>query len=352
VIVLDISGAALERARTRLGPRRDLVTWIEADVTGDWSVAPVDIWHDRAVFHFLTEPADRAHYVAHLRETVKPGGTVIIATFALDGPEKCSGLPVVRYSGATLGRELGPELRLAETASELPRPHSVPFSRSATAASPVSPSYGVTIGELQAVITSAIGGRAAEAAAGLRPAVKRPLPEHAARPGFGFQSGGSPAIRCSRSGSVAESDTMDPSRVFLSKRDWWLTAIVWGGVATMLLPSLLQPRSANPTAGFMLFAVLIPTIGALFMLWVLYGTSYTFAGDLLVIRSGPFRFRVTLTEVRSVEPTRSPLSSPACSLDRLLIRYGVRQIMVSPADKAGFLAELQMRCPQVRRVNC
>jgi hypothetical protein len=124
VIVLDISGAALERARTRLGPRRDLVTWIEADVTGDWSVAPVDIWHDRAVFHFLTEPDERTRYVSRLRETVKPGGSVVIATFALDGPEKCSGLPVVRYSAETLGRELGPAFGLAETASEL---HQTPF---------------------------------------------------------------------------------------------------------------------------------------------------------------------------------------------------------------------------------
>jgi SAM-dependent methyltransferase len=124
VIVLDISGAALERARIRLGPRRGLVTWIEADVTGDWSVPPVDIWHDRAVFHFLTEPEERTRYVSRLRETVKPGGSVVIATFALDGPEKCSGLPVMRYSAETLGRELGPELRLAETASEL---HQTPF---------------------------------------------------------------------------------------------------------------------------------------------------------------------------------------------------------------------------------
>ena len=124
VTVLDISGAALARAKARLGPRQSLVTWIEADVTGEWSVPPVDIWHDRAVFHFLTHAGDRMRYVAGLRQTVKPGGAVIIATFALDGPEKCSGLPVTRYSAETLGEELGAGFQLAETANEQ---HETPF---------------------------------------------------------------------------------------------------------------------------------------------------------------------------------------------------------------------------------
>jgi hypothetical protein len=145
---------------------------------------------------------------------------------------------------------------------------------------------------------------------------------------------------------------MSEGSSYPSKRDWWLTAIIWGGVASMLAPALALGQAAPPIGGWVWLAAGIPIAGAGFMLWVLYGTVYTFAGDLLVIRCGPFRFRVTLTEVRSVEPTRSPLSSPACSLDRLLIRHGSRQIMVSPADKAGFLAELQMRCPQVMRVNC
>ena len=74
----------------------DRVDWIEADVTADWSWKPADIWHDRAVFHFLSDPADRASYRAHLSRTLKPGGSAIIATFGPDGPEKCSGLPVVR----------------------------------------------------------------------------------------------------------------------------------------------------------------------------------------------------------------------------------------------------------------
>ncbi len=105
--VLDVSGEALARARARLGPEAAPVEWIEADVTGDWSCRPVDIWHDRAVFHFLTDATDRLRYRAHLLRTLRPGGAAIIATFALDGPERCSGLPVVRYSPESLGRELG-----------------------------------------------------------------------------------------------------------------------------------------------------------------------------------------------------------------------------------------------------
>ncbi len=124
VTVLDVSSAALARAKARLGKRQAEVTWIEADVTGDWSAPAVDLWHDRAVFHFLTEREDRARYVAHLREGVKPGGAVVIAAFALDGPEKCSGLPVVRYCAETLGTELGADFLLAETANEL---HRTPF---------------------------------------------------------------------------------------------------------------------------------------------------------------------------------------------------------------------------------
>ena len=116
VTVLDISDAALRRARERLPGAA--VTWIEADVTGEWRASPVDVWHDRAVFHFLTDAADRARYVEYLRKTLKPSGQAIIATFALDGPEKCSGLPVVRYSGETLARELGPEFRLVQTIAE------------------------------------------------------------------------------------------------------------------------------------------------------------------------------------------------------------------------------------------
>jgi SAM-dependent methyltransferase len=113
--VLDVSGEALAHAKTRLGARAEDVTWIEADVTGSWSLKPMDIWHDRAVFHFLAAVEDRASYVAHLRETLKPGGSAIIATFALDGPSTCSGLPVVRYSAQTLAAELGGDFQLVES---------------------------------------------------------------------------------------------------------------------------------------------------------------------------------------------------------------------------------------------
>lgn len=112
--VLDVSGAALARARARLGDTASIPTWIESDVTAAWSAGPVDIWHDRAAFHFLTDAADRARYVDHLRRTLKPGGSAIIATFAPDGPEKCSGLPVVRYAPATLLSEIGAGFSLAD----------------------------------------------------------------------------------------------------------------------------------------------------------------------------------------------------------------------------------------------
>jgi SAM-dependent methyltransferase len=122
--VLDVSATALQRCRSRLGAAASVPIWIEADVTGDWSLNPVDIWHDRAVFHFLTAPPDRARYRERLLRTLKPGGTAIIATFAPDGPEKCSGLPVQRYSPRTLAAELGERLTLVESASHM---HTTPW---------------------------------------------------------------------------------------------------------------------------------------------------------------------------------------------------------------------------------
>lgn len=118
VAVLDVSHEALVHTRTRLGEDARTVTLIEADVTGEWSLKPMDIWHDRAVFHFLVDADDRRQYVAHLRETLKVRGSAIIATFASDGPERCSGLPVVRYSPSALAAELGAGFTLVES-----RPH-------------------------------------------------------------------------------------------------------------------------------------------------------------------------------------------------------------------------------------
>jgi SAM-dependent methyltransferase len=108
VTVLDLSAAALERARTRLGSRGDAVTWLEGDATrANLPPAAFDLWHDRAVFHFLTSEEDRVRYVRTASLALKPSGTLIMATFALDGPSKCSGLPVERYDAAALARALG-----------------------------------------------------------------------------------------------------------------------------------------------------------------------------------------------------------------------------------------------------
>ena len=117
--VLDLSGQALAAARQRLGARANAVDWIEADVTQ--VVLPVhayDVWHDRAVFHFLTSPQDRLAYVETVLRAVKPGGHVIVATFAEDGPSQCSGLPVARYSAEALHREFGAPFLLVEHAKE------------------------------------------------------------------------------------------------------------------------------------------------------------------------------------------------------------------------------------------
>ena len=122
IAVLDVAHAALDRARARLGAKAAGVHWIEADLVSEWSWKPVDIWHDRAVFHFLTEREDRQRYIARLAEMVKPGGSAIIATFAPEGPEKCSGLPVVRYSPDSLASELGDKFALVDSRPYLHTP--------------------------------------------------------------------------------------------------------------------------------------------------------------------------------------------------------------------------------------
>jgi SAM-dependent methyltransferase len=119
ITVLDVSAAALDVARARLGPAAGGVTWLDADVL-DAALphAAFDVWHDRAVFHFLTEAADRARYVEHVRHALKPGGHVVIATFADDGPTKCSGLPVVRYTPSALQAAFGGQFLLVESLRE------------------------------------------------------------------------------------------------------------------------------------------------------------------------------------------------------------------------------------------
>jgi len=118
ITVLDVAEAALAKARARLGPRADQVEWVAADVTRWAASRPFDLWHDRAVFHFLTEAPDRHAYLAAMASGVRSGGQAIIGTFALDGPEKCSGLPVRRYDANGLVAELAPHFRLIETLTE------------------------------------------------------------------------------------------------------------------------------------------------------------------------------------------------------------------------------------------
>jgi ubiquinone/menaquinone biosynthesis C-methylase UbiE len=105
--VVDISGAALEAARSRLGRRGEAVRWLVADARQLDVGEPVDLWHDRAVFHFLTTSTDQDAYLSVLRKTLRPGGHLMIATFGLRGPEKCSRLPVERYDADKLLRRLG-----------------------------------------------------------------------------------------------------------------------------------------------------------------------------------------------------------------------------------------------------
>lgn len=121
--VLDVAPEALEMARSRLGERASSVEWFVSDVLAFESPHPWDLWHDRAVFHFLTDPADRARYREVLLASLAPGGHVVVAPFGPGGPERCSGLPVQRYDAAALAAALGPALRLVEHRTEV---HSTP----------------------------------------------------------------------------------------------------------------------------------------------------------------------------------------------------------------------------------
>ncbi len=125
VTVLDISRAAIEVAKARLGESAARVQWITGDIT-DVALEPAryDLWHDRAVFHFLTKAEDRAAYVRQVARSVKPGGHVIVATFGPEGPEKCSGMDVVRYDAGSLHGEFGAKFRLLDSVTEL---HETPW---------------------------------------------------------------------------------------------------------------------------------------------------------------------------------------------------------------------------------
>jgi 2-polyprenyl-3-methyl-5-hydroxy-6-metoxy-1,4-benzoquinol methylase len=116
--VLDISGNSIERAKSQLGEKSREINWIEADVTKYNFMDQYDIWHDRAVFHFLTKAEDRIGYINSLNQALKLNGHLIIATFSIDAPPKCSGLSVVRYSQDTLESELGDNFILTEALME------------------------------------------------------------------------------------------------------------------------------------------------------------------------------------------------------------------------------------------
>ena len=127
VTVLDISETSLAKAKSRLGERAARVEWVVADITAVDSLGTFDVWHDRAVFHFLTEAADRQKYVELARRTVPEGGHLIIASFADDGPKRCSDLDVCRYNADTMGAELGEGFSLVREARET---HTTPWGSS------------------------------------------------------------------------------------------------------------------------------------------------------------------------------------------------------------------------------
>jgi len=120
VTILDVAPTAIEVTKKRLGAASSSVHWLLADITqAELPANAYDVWHDRAVFHFLTTPAQRLAYVRRAGAAVKPGGHVIVGTFGPEGPHKCSGLAVLRYDAQSLHGEFGPRFRLVESSTEL-----------------------------------------------------------------------------------------------------------------------------------------------------------------------------------------------------------------------------------------
>jgi 2-polyprenyl-3-methyl-5-hydroxy-6-metoxy-1,4-benzoquinol methylase len=125
VTVLDISQTAIDANRKRLGKASECVRWLVANVTkAELERSAYDVWHDRAVFHFLTSPSDRVAYVRQATRAVKPGGSVIVSTFGPEGPTRCGGLKVVRYDADSLHQEFGVRFRLLDSRKEM---HRTPF---------------------------------------------------------------------------------------------------------------------------------------------------------------------------------------------------------------------------------
>ena len=129
ISVLDISTVALERARTRLGDLAKQVHWIVADVAKPLAIGPYDVWHDRAVFHFLTDPQERVQYVKNAAAVLPSGSHAIIGTFAADGPMQCSGLGVRRYDAAQLAHEFAADFQLVRS---LVHQHETPWNKPQT----------------------------------------------------------------------------------------------------------------------------------------------------------------------------------------------------------------------------
>jgi len=125
VTVLDVSQTAFEVTKKRLGAAAQRIHWLVADITeASLAESAYDVWHDRAVFHFLTEEAQRTAYVRQVVRAVKPGGHVIVSTFGPEGPTKCSGLDVRRYDAESLHSQFGARFLLMESSHEL---HETPF---------------------------------------------------------------------------------------------------------------------------------------------------------------------------------------------------------------------------------
>lgn len=141
--VVDISQQALDRGRVRSGSAAKRARRVRADLLGKRRLGSFDLWHDRAVFHFLTRARDRAAYLGLLRRSLVPGGIVVVASFALDGPTRCSGLPVARYSPADLARAFGRDFELIQSKREVhqtPWGAGQPFSYAVLRYSPTKPS--------------------------------------------------------------------------------------------------------------------------------------------------------------------------------------------------------------------
>jgi len=126
VVVLDLSPSAIERGKARLGDRAASVEWVVGDVLDQRDYGEIDAWHDRAVFHFLVDPAERRRYADAAAKAVPVGGHAVIATFALTGPEKCSGLPVRRYDPESLAGEFGDRFGMVKSAAET---HTTPWGK-------------------------------------------------------------------------------------------------------------------------------------------------------------------------------------------------------------------------------